>query len=343
MIKNASRFQIYWIVSILLLIFLIILIGGITRLTGSGLSMVQWKPLMGVIPPLTESDWIHTFSLYKSFPEYQQITTHFELADFKRIFFWEYLHRMLGRLLGLVLLIPLLYFWIRKRISSYLFKRLLTATFLVSVQGLLGWYMVQSGLVDQPSVSHYRLASHLLLAFTVFQYLWWTLLKCLFPKKPSINTPARLRPYLKIIFTILIFQILYGAFTAGLDAGIGYNTFPKMGTYWLPPTWSELTPFWHNFFENRYLIQFIHRCLGWSLFFSIPLLTLFSTRMPLSRFQSRCLYTACFAVFLQFLLGVLTLLHLVPIHLAISHQIGGLFLLTSWVTVLFSFRKTPYR
>lgn len=337
---SATRSQLLWIGFIMALIFFIVLIGGITRLTGSGLSMVQWQPLMGVIPPLSETDWQLTFEAYQNFPEYQKVNTHFTLSHFKQIFFWEYLHRMLGRLLGLVMVIPYLYFWMRKTLSKYLKRRLFIATLLVGAQGLLGWYMVQSGLVDRPSVSHFRLAAHLLMAFAVFQYLLWTLLTCLKPIQLLAHDHPKPRRWAKLIFIVLIMQLTYGAFTAGLDAGLGYNTFPKMGVTWLPVTWNELSPLWQNVINNRYMIQFIHRSLGWSLFFLIPGFTLLISKESFSKPQKISLYLASVAIICQFLIGILTLIHLVPLPLALAHQVGGLLVLSLWVGVLFAFRRS---
>ena len=199
--------------------------------------------------------------------------------------------------------------------------------------------MVQSGLVDVPSVSHYRLAAHLLLAFLVFQYLWWTLLTCLQPVQKLKDYCPRIRFLARCIYFILALQITYGAFTAGMDAGFGYNTFPKMGTTWLPATWDMLSPFWLNLIENSFMIQFIHRSLAWLLLLIIPLFTLFSFRTHLlTSLQKKGLLVANTVLTFQFLVGVLTLIHVVPISLAILHQVGGLTLLTVWTWVLFSFR-----
>tara|TARA_A100001015_G_scaffold211497_1_gene237126 strand:+ start:369 stop:1232 length:864 start_codon:yes stop_codon:yes gene_type:complete len=266
MLNRLKRSQLIWLLSLLGLVILMVMIGGITRLTGSGLSMVEWNLIMGSLPPLSDSQWVSTFSKYQLSPEYQQINKGMSLSQFKFIFFWEYLHRMLGRLIGLVCIVPYLYFLLKGHLSSVLKKRGVMIIFLVIAQGLLGWYMVKSGLVNIPHVSHYRLASHLSLAFFFFVYILWTFLD-------EINLPKFSKDLSKKFFSLMSFflfllglQIVYGAFTAGLKAGHMMNTFPLMAGQFVPDLVYTMSPFWKNFIENPFGIQFIHRWLGICVF-----------------------------------------------------------------------------
>ena len=218
-----------WLTSACLLIFLMVIIGGVTRLTRSGLSMVEWHPISGVVPPMYNSAWVAEFEKYQQYPEYQKLNQNMTLSQFKFIFFWEYVHRLIGRLLGIFFIIPFAYFLIMKKLNPPLIKKLLFMFFWGGLQGLYGWYMVKSGLVDNPHVSHYRLAGHLVLAFGLMAYILWTALDInqeRFTKGTSYNK-KHLRPVLHWIIVLIMLQIIYGAFTAGLKAGYGWNTFPK--------------------------------------------------------------------------------------------------------------------
>lgn len=226
---KCDRSIIIWLVFVCLMIFAMVIIGGITRLTDSGLSMVEWKPLMGAIPPLTEAEWLRVFDLYKQYPEYQKVNSGMELSEFKFIFFWEYFHRLFGRLIGVVFFIPYVYFLFKKKIEKKLNKKLFIAFILGGLQGLMGWYMVKSGLIDRPDVSHFRLAAHFGLALTIIGYIFWIILGQInFSNQKLIYYP-KLFWSLAILLVILSVQIIYGAFVAGLDAGLAYNTFPTMG------------------------------------------------------------------------------------------------------------------
>ena len=332
---GLPRAQQYWLIIIMSLICIIVFIGGITRLTQSGLSMVEWKPIMGSIPPLSESKWAETFELYKQFPEYQKINSQMTISQFKKIFFWEYLHRMLGRLIGLSIIIPYLIFLFRKKLSSYIKRQGALMIILVVLQGLMGWYMVKSGLTDNPHVSHYRLASHLGLAFFLLQVTCWTLYQGLsFELKPLKE--VAIRHYFKVMIGLLSLQIAYGAFTAGLKAGYGFNTFPKMGDKWIPSGLFFQEPWVRNLVENWMTVQFIHRYLGVLLVVGIVVLycllrTRIQTRM---QFVSNSLIANL--VVIQFGLGVLTLVHKVQISLAVFHQVVGMLLLTVMILGYYS-------
>ncbi len=328
----------YW--SGALLVFIILVIGGITRLTQSGLSMVEWRPIMGIIPPLTEEAWQKVFDQYRQFPEYQQLNRGMELSEFKFIFFWEYLHRMAGRLIGLVFLIPFTWFVVKRKFSSRQLVRALTLLALGLGQALMGWYMVQSGLIDQPYVSPYRLAAHLVLAFIIFGCCIWFALD-LYPERRGIR--MKHSPYLKRILAvfigILILQVIWGAFVAGHHAGHVYNTFPKMNQFWIPPETWMLEPLIRNFFENVAAVQWIHRVLGTLLgvmgiyiwakaFFSEP-----------SRRLTWWGVVLLAVLLLQYLLGVYTLLYHVPLVLAVLHQAMALVLFGVALALYHTLRK----
>lgn len=318
--KNNSAIY-YWLLSGCVLISAMVIIGGITRLTHSGLSMVEWKPIVGAIPPLNEKEWLVEFDKYKASPEYFAFHSHFTLSDFKSIFFWEYLHRLLGRVVGLVFIIPCLIFWVRKKFSSELKKKVIIIFLLGLLQGFLGWFMVKSGLVKNPHVSHYRLAAHLITALILIGYIYHAALgvKYGFKKNKSSNF------LVKVVngFIILLFlQILYGAFVAGLKAGLVYTTFPKMGEVWIP---SEFDNAINNhgivsLMENGGIIQLIHRILAFVVLFSAAYIYYVSKKNN----SSYLIVQAALALFIvvgsQVILGIFTLINAVPIVLGVAHQ-----------------------
>lgn len=332
-IVDRSSSIIIWLKTISAMVFAMVFIGGITRLTDSGLSMVDWKPIMGAIPPLSESDWLIAFDKYKAYPEFRLLKSSMDLDGFKAIFFWEYFHRLFGRLIGLAFIIPYLYFLIRKSISKSLNIKLIFAFFLGGAQGLMGWYMVKSGLVNKPDVSHYRLAAHLSLAFVIIAYLYWVVLGI---KNPLLKL-GKGKPLSRLLisFTVLvIMQVVYGAFVAGLDAGLTHNTFPKMGRAWVPSDFYSVFTQFYNIFENPVVVQFIHRCMAWGiLFFTI----VFIVRLKVidDFMQKRSFQYLIIMVVIQFLLGVFTLLNFVPISLASLHQVGACLLILLCVRCLF--------
>lgn len=317
-----------------------VLIGGITRLTHSGLSMVRWEPVTGVIPPLGEDAWISEFEQYKKFPEFQKINRNMTLPEFKRIFFWEYLHRLLGRLTGLVFFIPFMVFIRQKRLSKSLKTRLWIIFLLGGFQGFLGWYMVKSGLADNPDVSHYRLAAHLVTAFILMVYLFWTIL-WVRAGEPESRHSHFLMPLAQVLTGLVMIQIIYGAFTAGLDAAYGYNTFPLMDGRFLPAGYDLLNPFVNNLVQNRFMVQFIHRTLGW-LLLAAGLIWFVTARWKIE--EKRILSgSGIFVILLiiQFILGVLTLVFTgkaIPLGFALLHQMTALFLLLSVFNILFHLR-----
>ena len=310
-----------------------VIIGGVTRLTRSGLSMVEWHPISGIMPPLTDIAWETEFEKYQQYPEYQKLNQGMTLPQFKFIFFWEYVHRLIGRLLGVFFIIPFTYFLIKKKLNPPLMKKLLFMFVLGGLQGLYGWYMVKSGLVDNPHVSHYRLAGHLLLAFGLMAYIFWTALTI--NKKKFIPSTAynreKLQPVLNWILAVIFLQIIYGAFTAGLKAGYGWNTFPKMAGEWVPSGLLPLTPWWKNFVEHTFTVQFIHRMLGWILCMLIPGFWRYCKGFELTPQQEKAVDWLLWTILIQFGLGALTLIMVVPVWLGVLHQAGAVVLLMTAV------------
>jgi cytochrome c oxidase assembly protein subunit 15 len=311
------------------MILSLVAVGGITRLTGSGLSIVEWKPIMGAIPPLNELEWEQTFALYQQSPQFRLTNSTMTIEGFKLIFFWEYLHRLLARLIGLVFLVPWLVFIFRGQLRGKTAIRVGIAFALGGLQGLLGWIMVKSGLIDRPSVSHYRLAAHLLLALLVMTYLLWIFLdlraRPRVPRESASRSSqvGRLSLFLWGLTPLFILQTVYGAFVAGLKAGFGFNTFPRMNADWVPSNFLWLQPAWLNFFENGATVQFVHRWLGTLLLLGVTAWGLVAVRLPLSRDQRLASNALLFSIWAQYLLGVGTLIFIVPIPLAVTHQVGA--------------------
>jgi cytochrome c oxidase assembly protein subunit 15 len=234
--KKDHKYVIYWLLSGCALIFLMVVIGGITRLTHSGLSISNYKLISGAIPPMNQTEWEAAFDLYKQYPEYQKLNYHFTLEDFKSIFFWEWLHRLIGRVIGLVFIIPFLYFLVRKQLTKPTLLKSIILLALGAFQGFMGWYMVKSGLVDRPDVSHFRLAAHLSTAFITFAYSFWVALDLIFPNRKEIQYKG-LRNLIAVTLVILMVQIVWGAFVAGLDAGFIHNFWPTMSEgHWIHET-----------------------------------------------------------------------------------------------------------
>lgn len=321
------------------LIFIMVIVGGITRLTNSGLSMSDYKLITDMIPPLTEEQWQEEFEFYQQFPEYQKLHSHFDLEDFKFIYFWEWLHRFLGRLLGFVFIIPFLYFLIRKELSRPTIYKCLILFGLGALQGFLGWFMVKSGLVDRPSVSHYRLAMHLGMAFITFAYTFWVALDLWYPVKRQVN--KSMRNLIRVGYAILLIQIIWGAFVAGLWAGLIHNFWPLMseGKLIHETVYSEIQPVWLNFFEGKSGVQFVHRYLAYMVVAFVIYIWYRGRKLDLTIPQKNGLNLLLVLVFCQFLLGVFTLLYQVPLVLGVLHQVFAFFLLANMTFVLNRFTK----
>lgn len=318
---DRSRVVIYWLVICTLLIFAMIVLGGVTRLTHSGLSMVDWRPIMGIIPPLNEQEWQETFRQYQQFPEYQKVHSSMSLEAFKGIFFFEYAHRLLGRFTGLVFIIPLLFFWWRGNLTQSIRTRLIGIFLLGGAQGVLGWYMVQSGLVDEPRVSQYRLTAHLGLAVALYGYLIWTIAGLWLPKQnrqqASISWPTF---YPVLLIATVYLMILSGGIVAGLKAGLGWNTFPLMGETFFPPGLYSMTPAWLSALENPTTVQFNHRILAYTVFTIATLLLIRVIRSETDVLLRRAVAGLYIALCCQVALGISTLLLFVPVSIAALHQ-----------------------
>lgn len=336
--KDNKR-VVYWLFTGCFLIFIMVIVGGITRLTNSGLSISDYRLITGTIPPMNEQEWQEAFELYKQYPEYQKLHYHFNLEDFKGIYFWEWIHRLIGRLIGVVFIIPFLYFLFTKQLSKPTIKKAIILLGLGAFQGFMGWYMVKSGLVDMPSVSHYRLAAHLMTAFITFAYTFWVAMDLLYPKKKIID--KSFRNLLWIGMVLLLLQIIWGAFVAGLDAGWIHNNWPTMtGGKWIHETvFIEQNPVWKNFIEGKSGVQFVHRYLAYIVVAIILYIWYKSRKMILTLPQKRGIELMVIGIFIQFFLGVFTLIYAVPLWLGVTHQVGAFFLLTAMTFTLHRFSR----
>ncbi len=356
--EGSDRAVAAWLFVCCAMIFLMVVIGGLTRLTLSGLSITEWEPVSGIVPPLSGADWAAEFAKYQAIPQYKLINAGMSLAQFKTIFWWEYTHRLWGRLIGFVYLLPFLYFVVRRRIPRRLVAPLAGIFALGAAQGALGWYMVESGLAHRVEVSQYRLTAHLALALAIYAATLWTALGLVgdspsppnggrgrvrwaptggaFPPHPNPLPPmggegatSRLRRASEAILCLVAITIVAGGFTAGLNAGLVYNTFPLMGGSFVPSEYAELTPFIRNWFENVAAVQFDHRILAMTTAASVVAVWLVARRATLPRPARVALHALLAAVALQFSLGLSTLLFVVPIPLAAAHQAGAVLLLTA--------------
>lgn len=336
-ISTVSR----WLLLVCLLIIVMVAVGGATRLTESGLSIVEWKPVVGVIPPRGQDEWQAEFQKYQYSPQFRKVNRGMTLDQFKKIYFWEYLHRFAARLVGLVFLLPYLYFFLRGMIPQGVRLKLFGAFVLGGLQGVLGWYMVRSGLVDRPDVSHFRLAAHLMLAFLVLGYLYWIYLDLTESPKTAVHD-LDVRSFagrLKIFVLLFIVQVIWGAFTAGLNAGFVYNTFPHMGEGWVPAAIFEQVPWWSGFLSGVAGVQFMHRLLGWTVLFYAFVLYIHCGRHVTDEFIRKGVVYLVLLVVLQFLLGVVTILTRVNIPMAILHQVNAAFVLMAIIYVYHQVRR----
>ncbi|WP_162427232.1 COX15/CtaA family protein [Pontibacter pudoricolor] len=309
---------VWWLSSGVVLILAMVIIGGITRLTGSGLSIVEWNVISGTLPPLNEQAWLAAFEKYKQFPEYQKLNYSMDLAGFKNIFWWEYVHRLLGRIIGLVFIVPFLYFFSKKQLTGWLFKRLLFILLLGMSQGLMGWVMVKSGLSDNPHVSHYRLAAHLLLALSLIGVILWTIADLTMAKRRYV--PGNLAIVSKIVLAVIVIQIVLGAFVAGLKAGFSFNTYPLMeGEFFPAYLKGELTLL--NFLDNGVTVQFIHRWVAIVVLLSVIYLWYVSRSAKLFHKPKQLAHLLLITILVQVGVGIATLVLAVPVPLGVLHQV----------------------
>ena len=321
--RSAHRRQVgIWLLCVALLVFCMVAIGGYTRLTNSGLSMVDWRPATGWLPPLTETAWQQAFDEYRQFPEYQKINRGMSLAEFQSIYLVEYAHRLFGRGLGLAFGLPFLFFLITRRLDRPLTVRLTLLLLLGAGQGALGWFMVKSGLVDRPDVSHYRLTAHLGLAVAIFGLLLWTAFQLLI--KPQPAAAPGLRRWTWIFAALVFVQVLAGGLVAGLNAGLAYNSFPTMNGQWVPDGILAMQPVWLNLFENAATVQFNHRLVAYLLIAAAGIIWWQMSRAELGRSVQSAFFLVLATLALQVGLGIATLLAMVPVSLGVMHQVGAL-------------------
>ena len=337
--KKDNKNVVIWLLIGCVLILLMVVVGGITRLTHSGLSISNYKLISGTLPPLNQTQWQEAFELYKQYPEYQMLNNRFTLKDFKGIYFWEWLHRFIGRMIGLVFILPFIYFLIKKQLSKETLKKSIILLLLGAFQGFLGWYMVKSGLIDNPDVSHYRLAAHLITAFITFAFTFWVALDIIFPDKKRIN--KRFRNLIRYGLLILLLQIIYGAFVAGLDAGFIHNHWPLMNEskFMHQTVYIEQDPIYKNFIEGKSGVQFVHRILAYIVTFFVFLIWYKAKKRNLTSYQLTGINALVISVCVQFLLGVFTIILQVPVWLGVAHQLGAFLLLTSMIFTLHRFSK----
>lgn len=314
-----------------IMIACMVAIGGVTRLTGSGLSITEWKPIMGAIPPLNEAQWQQAFAKYQQIPEYALVNSTMTLHEFKGIFFWEFLHRNWGRLMGLVFIVPFVVFWRKGLLKGWLMRRSLTILLGGGIVGALGWFMVASGLEDNPDVSHYRLAIHLCAAFTVFCLVLWTIFDIRRERRSFLGDGTSAGRWSRWLLVLLLVQIIYGAFTAGLDAGRIYNTWPLMNGEFMPENVLAFPSLWFDLTHHKDGVQFIHRNFAWVVAAGITWFGYANRRNKALKGGDRLLFLA---VFLQITLGVLALVSQVWISLGVLHQLGALVLLMALLNVL---------
>ncbi len=337
-IRSRNRSVAKWLLICCGLVFAMVVLGGFTRLTGSGLSMADWRPLTGWLPPFGDSEWQRVFDLYRQSPEFLKVNSHMDVDAFKSIFWLEYLHRLLGRTIGIVFLAPFVFFVTRGYIRPTEWPKYLLMFVLGGMQGVLGWYMVKSGLVDLPHVSQYRLTAHLAAAFIIYAYMFWVAMSLLFPTSSNERHPLYGKSLALTILTSM--TILSGGFVAGLKAGKIYNTFPLMGEHWIPPGTMALEPFWRNFFDNPTTVQLDHRILAITTLVAVIgfwLKARNTTLLPRSRPAVNALLHT---VLLQVALGISTLLLSVPVLLGVMHQAVAMLLFTVSLYLLHSFRRT---
>lgn len=340
---QKNKAVIYWLLSGCVLLFVMVMVGGITRLTNSGLSMTDWHLITDTFPPTSEEKWNDAFEAYKTFPEYQKINQFksggFNLEDYKFIYFWEWFHRFIGRIIGVVFIIPFVYFLAKKKLNRETINKCIILLGMGAFQGFLGWFMVKSGLIDNPDVSHFRLALHLTFAFITFAYTFWVALDLIYPERKAAIEP--LRKIARIALTVLIIQIIYGGFVAGLDAGLVHNHWPLMsdGQFFHESITLEQPNLLLSFTESKSGVQFVHRTFAYVVVFMMFLLFFKSKKFSLDAQQQKGVNVLIAVVLVQFTLGVLTLLFHVPLWLGLAHQLVAFVLLTTMVYALHRLSK----
>jgi cytochrome c oxidase assembly protein subunit 15 len=338
--NGASRAIGRWLTLWAVMIALLIPIGGATRLTESGLSITEWQPVSGVIPPLGDSAWSAEFLKYQQIPQFKLLNRGMTLAEFKSIFLWEYIHRLWARLLGVVLAIPLIWFGVQRRIPQSLWPRLIGLLALLGAQGALGWWMVESGLSVRTSVSQYRLAAHLVTALALYAFTVWTAAELVAPRGERAAGDSLLDKSVAALALMVPFTAASGAFVAGLHAGKIYNTFPMMGSSLVPAEYGMLVPWWHNLFENPAAVQFNHRLIATTTF-ALAIWVWYRARHTQNARLFRASRFVLAAAVLQVALGISTLLLAVPTTLGVAHQAGAVLLFTAALLALHANGRAP--
>ena len=331
--NSRKNWLVGWLLLGSLMVFVMVIVGGITRLTNSGLSMVDWHLIVGAVPPTTDVEWQTTFEGYQSSPEFKELNSDYSLEDFKSIFWWEFIHRLLGRILGVVFLIPFVFFLVRGWLSKKLTLQLLLVFGLGAFQAFLGWFMVKSGLVNEPRVSHYRLAAHLLTAFITCMVIFWICLSLL----KDVREKTKLNSFGKLIIwfiVIVLVQIIFGAFVAGTHAGAVHNTWPLMDGQLIADSVWAINPTYLNFLEGKSGIQFVHRILGIAVLIMAGVIYYQGIKQSFLKEQIQAIRWVLIGVLFQVVLGIFTLLFHVPIVLGILHQAGALVVLAASVYLM---------
>ena len=338
---KRNKSVIYWLLSGCILVFIMVVVGGITRLTNSGLSMTDWHLVTDTFPPMSDEAWHKAFEEYKKFPEYQKINIHndFTVEDYKFIYFWEWFHRLIGRVIGIVFIIPFLYFLIKKKLDKKTIRQCVILLVMGALQGFFGWFMVKSGLVDNPDVSHFRLSLHLTFAFITFAYTLWVALDLIYPERQEVN--KKLRKLARFAMILLLIQIIYGGFVAGLNAGLIHNHWPLMSDGQLvhDSVFIEKPTLLLALTEGQSGVQFVHRTMAYIVVAIMLYLFFAAKKHSPSAQQQKGLNAVVILVFVQFILGVFTLLLRVPLWLGLAHQVVAFFLLTAMTYTLHRFSK----
>jgi heme a synthase len=332
--KKINNLFFYWLVSTLILVFIIIIVGGLTRLTNSGLSITEWELFSGILPPLNDNSWNFYFNQYKKIPQFELLNFDMQLDEFKIIFYWEYFHRVLARLIGLFFLIPLFFFYFAKKIDNKYLNNCYLISFLIILQGIVGWYMVKSGLVNDITVSHYRLSIHLCIAIIIISIIFWLLINISMKDNKSFFTYAKDNLPFQILIFFIFLQIIMGAFVSGLDAGKIYQTWPMMGENYFPN--DIIIRNFENIvdFDNQSLVQFYHRNLAYIIVLNILFLTMTIYKKKLTTLY-KPLKILFFVLFLQIILGIFTLISGLNIYLASAHQITSVLLVFSAINLYY--------
>ncbi len=345
----APRRQVgWWLIGMAGLLLTMIVVGGATRLTDSGLSITEWRPVTGVLPPLSAEAWEAEFEKYRQIPEYQLVNRGMSLAEFKTIYYWEWGHRLLGRVIGLAFALGLLYFHLTRKLDRGLALRLWGLFLLGGLQGALGWYMVQSGLVDRVDVSQYRLVAHLGLAFFIFACIVWVACDLLIGPEGRVSRDTReasrgLGLASMVAVALIYLQCLMGGFVAGLDAGMTYNSWPLMDDRFIPAGLGDLAPWWRNLFENITTVQFAHRMLAYAVGLVVIVFAGLALVRPIAGGARASVMILLAAVSVQIVLGIWTLLAVVPLHLGAAHQAGAALVLAAGIHAVFRLTRAPFQ